>query len=63
VCVEKDRCIDMPEFFLWTLKLAETIEQVSNVSCCQLFFVPCFVEKGIRSESFNMCVVLAGRSR
>lgn len=29
VCVEKDRCLDMPEFFLWALKLAETIEQVA----------------------------------
>jgi len=29
VCVEKDRCLDMPEFFLWTLKLAEVIEQVT----------------------------------
>ena len=27
ICVEKDRCLDMPEFFLWSLKLAEVIEQ------------------------------------
>lgn len=42
ICVEKDRCIDMPEFFLWTLKLSETIEQVRVLprSCrvlCSLF--------------------------
>ena len=38
ICVEKDRCIDMPEFFLWTLKLSETIEQVRVLprSCCVL---------------------------
>jgi hypothetical protein len=35
ICVESDRCIDKPEFFLWTLKLAETIEQVSpSHTCC-----------------------------
>ena len=34
ICVESDRCIDMPEFFLWTLKLAETIEQVSPSHVC-----------------------------
>jgi hypothetical protein len=33
VCVEKDRCLDEPEFFLWALKLAETIEQVLCIGC------------------------------
>ena len=44
VCVEKDRCLDQPEFYLWALKLAETIEQVVLPICtqaCVCFFF-CF---------------------
>jgi len=40
ICVERDRCIDMPEFFLWTLKLAETIEQVCPHAAPSVCTVP-----------------------
>ncbi len=40
ICVEKDRCIDMPEFFLWTLKLAETVEQVCPHAALSVCTVP-----------------------